>query len=303
VFIPWFTDPEYREPVSKGFKRTPEEKELAKKFKLDNEQLMFRRRKIAQNGLDLWNQEYPDTPETAFLTTGRPVFNPAQLQDALKDARDIDQKLALEGEEWVNHHRGELQTYRKHDSGERYVIGADVAMGVRGGDWSVAQVLDSKKRQVATWRGQVHPDYFAEILRELGTYYNEAFIIVENNSHGILTATRLGKDYAYPNFFTEVQIDKLTDKETTKLGFTTTSKTKPLIIDELRAAMREGELELNDKTTIREMLTYIVTESGAMEAEQGCYDDCVMSLALANHVHEGAWEPVETPNELYIEMV
>jgi hypothetical protein len=303
VFIPWFTDPEYREPVSKGFKRTPEEKELAKKYKLDNEQLMFRRRKIAQNGMELFQQEYPSYPDEAFLTTGRPVFNPAQLQDALTEARDIDQKLALEGEEWVNHHRGELQTYRKHDSGERYVIGADVAMGVRGGDWSVAQVLDSKKRQVATWRGQVHPDYFAEILRELGNYYNEAFIIVENNSHGILTATRLGKDYAYPNFFTEVQIDKLTDKETTKLGFTTTSKTKPLIIDELRAAMREGELELNDKTTIREMLTYIVTESGAMEAEQGCYDDCVMSLALANHVHEGAWEPVETPNELYIEMV
>jgi len=26
-------------------------------------------------------------------------------------------------------------------------------------------------------------------------------------------------------------------------------------------------------------------------------------LALANYVHEGAWEPVEVPNELYIEMV
>ena len=303
VFIPWFTDPEYREPVPKNFKRTPEEKELVKKYKLDNEQLQFRRLKIAQNGIDLFNQEFPDTPETAFLTTGRPVFNPAQLQDAIKDARDLEQKLALEGDEWVNHHRGELQTYRIHDAGERYVIGADVAMGVRGGDWSVAQVLDSKKRQVATWRGQVHPDYFAEILRELGAYYNEAFIIVENNSHGILTATRLGKDFAYPNFFTEVQIDKLTDKETTKLGFTTTAKTKPLIIDELRASMREGELELNDLTTIREMLTYIVTETGAMQAEQGCFDDCVMSLALANHVHEGAWEPVETPHELYIEMV
>ena len=40
--------------------------------------------------------------------------------------------------------------------------------------------------------------------------------------------------------------------------------------------MREGEIELNDKTTIREMLTYIVTESGAMEAEASCFDDCVI---------------------------
>ena len=80
-------------------------------------------------------------------------------------------------------------------------------------------------------------------------------------------------------------------------------KTKPLIIDQLRASMREEEIELNDKITIREMLTYIVTESGSMEAESGCFDDCVMSLALANYAHEGAWEPVKIPEELYVEMV
>ena len=108
---------------------------------------------------------------------------------------------------------------------------------------------------------------------------------------------------AYPNFYTETQVDKLTDRETLKLGFTTTSKTKPLIIDQLRAAVRDNELELNCKVTIREMLTYVVTETGSMEAESGCFDDCVMSLALANHVHEGAWEPIESTDNYYIEMV
>ena len=46
------------------------------------------------------------------------------------------------------------------------------------------------------------------------------------------------------------------------------------------------------------MLTYIVTESGAMEA-----DMAVMTTAprarLTNHVHEGVWEPVDTPEELF----
>jgi hypothetical protein len=303
VFIPWFADPTYREAVPDNFEQTPDEQELAERYELDNEQLMFRRRKIAQNGIDLFRQEYPAEPEEAFLTTGRPVFNPEQLAQYLDETRDVEERLALETDEWVNHARGELTTYRKHDEGEQYVIGADVAMGIRGGDWSVAQVLDSKKRQVATWRGHVHPDYFAEVLYELGSFYNEAFVIVENNSHGILTCTRLGKDMAYPNFYTEVQHDKLTDRETVKLGFTTTAKTKPLVIDQLRASVREGELELNDKTTIREMMTYIVTESGAMQAENGCYDDCVMSLALANYVHEGAWTPIEPTEEFYIEMV
>lgn len=303
VFIPWYTDPEYREPVPDNFEITPDEEELVDKYDLDHEQLMFRRRKIAQNGYDLFRQEYPSYPEEAFLTTGRPVFNPDQLQETLEEAKDVKERLALEGGEWRNHSRGELTTYITHDPGEQYVIGADVAMGVKNGDFSVAQVLDSKKRQVATWRGQVHPDYFAEVLYELGLYYNEAFIIVENNGHGILTCTRLGKDMAYPNFYTDVQVDKLTDKETVRLGFTTTAKTKPLVIDELRASMREEDLELNDKTTIREMLTYIVTNSGAMEAESGCFDDCVMSLALANHVHEGAWQPVEIDDDHYIEMI
>ena len=303
VFIPWYADPTYREPVPDKFERTPDEIELADLYDLDDEQLMFRRRKVAQNGLDLFKQEYPSEPEEAFLTTGRPVFNLEKLQEQLKGTRDVEERLALEGEDFVEHMRGELTTYRKHDPGEQYIIGADVAMGVSRGDYSVAQVLDSKKRQVATWRGQVHPDYFAEVLRALGFYFNEARIIVENNGHGILTCTRLGKDYAYPNFYTEVQVDKITDKETIKLGFTTTARTKPLIIDQLRASLRENELELNDKTTIREMLTYIVTDSGSMEAEPGCFDDCVMSLALANHIHEGAWEPIDSTDEYYEEMV
>lgn len=303
VFIPWFTDPTYRELVPKDFERTPDEDDLVEKYDLDDEQLMFRRRKIAQNGLDLFRQEYPAEPEEAFLTTGRPVFNPEQLMQRLDETRDVEERLALEGDDFVSNRRGELTTYIPHNPGENYVIGADSSMGIRNGDYSVAQVLDSKKRQVATWRGHCHPDHFATVLAALGDYYNEAFIVVENNSHGILTCTRLGKDMAYSNFYTEIQVDKITDRETVKLGFTTTSKTKPLIIDQLRASMREGEMELNDLTTIREMLTYIVTESGSMEAEAGCFDDTVMALALANHVHEGAWEPSDIPAELYIEMV
>lgn len=305
VFIPWFVDPEYREKAPDNFERTPDEIALADLYELDNEQLMFRRRKVAQNGIDLFRQEYPSEPDEAFLTTGRPVFNPDQISKLLNKTRDLKERLALESDDWENNARGELSTYLPHDEGERYVIGADVAMGLvgRGGDYSVAQVLDSKKRQVAIWRGHAHPDYFAEVLYRLGEYYNEAYIIVENNNHGILTCTRLGKDMAYPNFFTEQVIDKITDRETTKLGFTTSSKSKPLIIDQLRASMRENEIEVNCKVTLREMLTYIVTENGAMQSEAGCFDDCVIALALANHIHTGAWTPVESTESFYIEMI
>jgi hypothetical protein len=76
-----------------------------------------------------------------------------------------------------------------------------------------------------------------------------------------------------------------------------------MIIDQLRASVRDAALELNDKTTIKEMLTYIVTESGAMEAEVSCHDDCVMALALANHIHEGRFTPIEVTDDFYIESI
>ena len=303
VFLPWFIQSEYRETPPAKFERTPDEQDLVDKFGLDDAQLFWRRRKVAQNGLDLFQQEYPSTPEEAFLTSGRPVFNTQDLHKRIDQTPDLQQRLALESEEWVEHPRGELLVYKLHDPGETYYIGADVSMGVRGGDWSVAQIFDSKKRQVAKFRSQVHPDYFAEVLAAMGYFYNTAKIIVESNNHGILTCTRLGKDYAYPNFYTEIVYDKLSDRETVKLGFQTTVKTKPLIIDQLRASLRQGEIELNDKNTLRELMTYIVNENGGMEAEHGCFDDEVMSLALVNHIHEGKFTPVESTNEFYIEVI
>lgn len=304
VFIPWFLDPAYRAPCPEALDHTPEEEDLIAKFSLDDEQLMFRRKRIAQTSADLFKQEYPAVPDEAFLATGAPVFNPEQLVKLLDTARDPVSRLALEGDEWQNHPRGELTQFYPHDSGERYYIGADVAMGGGRGDYSVAQVLDSKKRQVAIWRSNYYnPDYFATVLEKLGRFYNEAFIIAENNAHGILTCTRLGKDFAYPNIYMVTEVDKLTDRESVQIGFRTTVKTKPLIIDQLRAAVRDGDIELNDKITIREMMSFIVTESGAMEAEQGCHDDCVMSLAMVNHVHEGRFTPVEVTDEFYLEAI
>jgi hypothetical protein len=50
IFLPWFIQAEYREPVPEGFERTPTEEDLAERHDLDDEQLMFRRRKVAEKG-------------------------------------------------------------------------------------------------------------------------------------------------------------------------------------------------------------------------------------------------------------
>jgi hypothetical protein len=308
VFIPWFFDEGYQTRPPHDFDLTPEETDLVGLVEytygvtLTKAQLFWRRQKISQSGLDLFNQEYPAFPEDAFLTTGRPVFDPVALTKRKKEAPDPVRRMSFMFDRFEEHAVGELTLYSQINPGGTFYIGADVAMGVKNGDWSVAQVLDESKTQVATYRARVHPDHFADVLFALGTMFNQAKIAVESNNHGLLTVTRLYKELQYPNVYLTVTEDKMTDVETPNLGFRTTSKTRPLILDDLRAALRKDEIVLNDKTTMEEMLTFVVKENGKPEAEVGCHDDCVISLAIANHIHTGVWAPLKIPASAYSEM-
>lgn len=305
-FSAWFESNEYREAPPATFERTLDEQELADKYGLDDAQLYWRRRKVAQNGLDLFKQEYPCSPEEAFITSGRPVFNPEIVQDLLDKAPPPLCRMAVEEGKLVEHPRGELTVYIERDPNETYFIGADVSVGIRDpdkSDYCVVQVLDSQKRQVSVWRGQVNPDYYAKTLAALGYYYNIAQIAPERNGHGLLVCVRLWKDLSYPNVFMDLREGQIADKDTLNLGFQTNVSSKPLIIDKLRGEVRERQIEIYDPTTLREMLSFIVTESGKMEAEEGCYDDCVMSLAIANHIHEGKFTPITVSDDFYVNAI
>lgn len=327
VFLPWHVDPEYTVPVPEGFERRDDELKLDQDvfeqwgYHLTDGQLLWRRQKVAQDGLDLFKQEYPSTPEEAFLTSGAPVFNLEYLSACEKSAPDIKHRLEFDPVEgkFVPSERGRLYLYYEIDPHAVYTIGADVAKGVGReerrdangnlvaageGDYSVAVVLDERKRVVAKFRGQVDPDYYADILEALGHLFNTARLAVEFNNHGILPNTRLWKDKAYPNLYVREVYDKTTDQTKEEVGFYTDVKTRPLIIDQLREAVRSRVLELNDKDIIRELTTFIADpETGKIEADVGCHDDCVMALAIANHIHEGHWEPVEATDDLYFEMI
>jgi hypothetical protein len=301
-FSPWFETKEYRKDAPADFQRSPAEDLLASQYDLDNDQLYWRRLKIAEKGTELFRQEYPATSDEAFLNTGRPVFLPEYLVERLKFPKQPIKRMAVELGKVEEHPVGELLVYHEHDPKETYVIGGDVGMGVRNGDPSVAQVLDSKLRQVAVWRGLIQPDAFGRILLTLGYHYNTAMIAPERNNHGLLTCVTV-RDSNYPLIYTDVTEGALDDKDTILIGHLTNEKTKPLIIDKLRAVDRDKQIEINDPTTLREMLTFVVTESGRMEGEPGQHDDCVMALAIANHIHEGKWEPVEVTGDFYAKAI
>lgn len=75
IFIPWFWDDGYRRPIPPGFRLDDEEQAYADAHKLDLEQMVWRRAKIAELKDELlFKQEYPATADEAFQLTGHDSF-------------------------------------------------------------------------------------------------------------------------------------------------------------------------------------------------------------------------------------
>lgn len=296
LFYPWFTDKTY----TTNFKSKTEkeyfastlnnyENELMRVNNLTLEQMYWRKRTIAnkcQGDVELFMQEYPSTPEEAFIASGRPVFNTASVRKYLNHAQDgvrgylkeVNGKVIFEEDE-----KGYVEIWKRPIQGEFYVIGGDVAEGKIDGDYSVGQVLDSNCDNVATWYGHIDPDLFGYELVKLAKYYNDAYLSVEANNHGLTTLKAI-QGYDYWNLYFAKIYDRFTDSITQKLGWQTTSKTKPMMIDKLAEFVRDFHIGVKSRTTIQELLTYIIEENGSTNAQQGCHDDTVMALAIALQV-------------------
>lgn len=216
----------------------------------------------------------------------RCVFDPKQLAIALTDCFKPKKRMVLENGRFVERKDSDLSVWNDPKTGSRYVIGADVAEGLAHGDYSSADVREvSTGYQVAHWRGHIAPDKFGDLLAALGRWYSMALIGAENNNHGLTTNIRL-RDSGYTNIYVQKSLDDRgsADKEQRRLGFTTTSKSKPYIIDQLSAELREGTHGIACKETVQEMQTYVVDDKGGYNAIAGCYDDRVMSYALAGEM-------------------
>ena len=285
IFCPWFWSPEYRKDVPDF---VPDADELIKQklYDVDNAQLAWRRSKIKELGKDLADQEYPYCWQDAFLASGRTVFDKELTALALQDCFSPKKRMVLESGLFIERKDGELSVWNEPKTGSRYCIGADVAEGLAHGDYSSADVREvSTGYQVAHWHGHIAPDKFGDLLAALGKWYHLALIGAEANNHGLTTNIRL-RDSGYTNIYIQKKLDDRgsADKEERRLGFTTTSKSKPYIIDQLSAELREGTHGIACKETIQEMQTYVVDDKGGYNAIVGCYDDRVMSYALSSEM-------------------
>jgi hypothetical protein len=306
IFLPWFIDDGYSRPFKsaaerKQFMAEVESKskdkdgnvintfefDLMKKFDLTPEQLNWRRWAIAnkcQGDEELFMQEYPSTAEESFITSGRPKFNISSLKKYQTVTKEPTRGYLQESEDgivtFIEDKNGYLHVFEKPVEGKYYCIGADVAEGLASGDFSVATVGETDTFDtVCMWHGHIDPDLFGKELVKLGKYYNEAYIGVENNNHGLTTLTSIKRD-EYWNLYFSKSYDRISDTLTKKLGWSTNARTKPLMIDKLAEFVREMYLGIYSDIIISEMFTYVIDDSGRTNAQIGCHDDTVMAMAI-----------------------
>ena len=284
VFLPWHMTLEYTMEPPEDFVRTKEEEGLVELYDLTDGQLWWRRMKIGEGGSAKFAQEYPATSEEAFQVSGANVFDVEKVEKLNAKSAVSIRSFSPKMMSWDEQREGHLEIWEAPGFKEKYIIGADVALGV-GQDYSTAVVMNSKREVVGLYRNnRIDPSAFGKELFYLGRYFNNALLAVESNSMGVATLQKL-KDMNYVNLYYQTKIANISNEEGMRLGFRTTSASKPAIIGNLKNWIFEEEVGIWSSVIIQELKDYLSDERGSTAAGPGCHDDAVMSLAIACEVY------------------
>ena len=254
------------------------------------ERLEWRRwciRNNCANSVDSFKQEYPSTPDEAFIASGECFFDKKMLAGELKRSGEPLFKANLFKENFKYKTRkdsnGAFNVYREADAYGQYVVGGDAASG-SGLDYSVLVVVDKASNEVvATYRAKADPDELAYRAMQVGSYYNNAKVAIENDKFGFAANAKLKTIYS--NIYFQRTFNKVQNKNVDQFGWNTTAVTRPMMLAQMQEEIREGSAVLNDPILIRECLTFIKNpETKKAEAQEGMHDDMVMARAIAGQL-------------------
>lgn len=239
-----------------------------------------------QGDIIKFHQEYPSTPEEAFVATGTNVFPQQHILKCFDEKHGKKGRLVRRGADvdFIPDIAGPLTLYKMPSTNlelGHYVIGGDATATMRG-DFACAQVLNRRTyEQVAVWRGRIDPGHFGEELAKLGIFFNTALLAPENEGPGFATIGWL-QQLDYPNMFQSVVADGLPGRYTGKYGWSTSYRTKDLAIGWLLRLLIESGTTIHDRKTFEEMDNYVTLEGGGYGPASGeDHDDTVMAYAIA----------------------
>lgn len=328
IFLPWWIDARYQIAELSEFDRLElehlDEYETkattegfnwrGRRWRLTLNQIMWRRRTIEElyeGNERAFRQEFPATPDEAFLASGEMYFDEEPLRRyEMSTFEPIFRGSLSQVEDMLvpkKSDRGHLRIWEMPQPGSHYVIFADTAQGILSGlesaltdqmaeiggrDFSSADVFDVYRRKfVAQLHGKIAPEHFATLLWRLGYFYScrpeggqirAALIGVErNHSSGNTTVRELRERLNYPLLFSQRVINRRTDKAMREVGWITNETNRMPMLDDLAKAFRSEDIWLPNQRTIDECFTFIKDEKGKPVAEETAHDDRVISAAGA----------------------
>jgi len=219
-----------------------------------------------------------------FNASGETVIHPDDINRILANVIDPKYRTGFDRNFWI---------WEEYSSEYTYLLSADVARG-DGKDYSVFHIFKLETMEViAEYQGKVPPDLFATILADAGKEFGNCMIVVENNSVGYTVLDKL-LELQYPNIYHSVKstheyIDQLQAESRTGsvAGFTTSSKTRPLVVAKFEEFIRNKLLTVYSKRLQHELTTF-VWNNGKPEAMRSYNDDLIMAAAIGCWVRDTA---------------
>jgi hypothetical protein len=288
-------------------------------FSLTDEQLYWRRWCIETNcggDIDQFMQEYPCTPEEAFITSGRPWYSRDGMEAIRQMLRapistGVFEMRAPEG--WTDtpshhwrrdhFHRDEFRrktakpSLAKESSGEwwlwshptpgrEYLISVDSAEGGADGDRAAIRVRERDTLEdVAEFNGYLDTDLLAHQAALAAAYYNGAWVIPEVNNTGYGFMTTFTK--LWSRIYWREDPDAAFRTMTWRYGFLTRSETRNRIVCRHRDFVREKTLPTYSSRLFSEMLTFVKDKSGTPRASgKKNHDDLVLADCMLLELSE-----------------
>jgi hypothetical protein len=221
-----------------------------------------------------------------FSTSGDTVFEPENIQWFEVNVIEPIEKRGIDGNLWI---------YEQPDYTKNYLVVADVARG-DGKDYSACHIFDIETAaQVAEYRGQIGTRDFGHMLVGIAAEYNDALLSIENANVGWDTV-QTAIDRGYRNLYYSPRQEALTSDQWARrnnndnnlvAGFTTSVKTRPLMIEKFREYAHERMCIIRSKRLVEEMKVFIWKNSKA-QAQEGYNDDLVMSFSMGLYLRDTA---------------
>jgi hypothetical protein len=260
---------------------------------------LYTLRNDCNNDRQKMRREHPASPEEAFTASSRNRFSVPHIMrmPVQREAMQGEIEARAVGDEermvWMPNEAGCVKMYRRPERGKVYACGSDCSQGLdanEGGspdsDYWTAQMLDRDTgEQVAVARARKMPGESGRYLARFLRLYNNAQCAGERNpGGGGIAMLEAVMDAGYPKdllYHDVINIEEDPRVRGTRLGWSTTGASRPLLVSLLDDAIREESIFVRDPETQAELLTFVYWPDGKARAQKRCHDDLVIGLALA----------------------